>query len=287
MTLEEMRRRKAELGLTNEMLAEVTGVPLGTVQKILSGRTKSPHYATLRKLEGALRERESSYLEHLDNYTRKILETIPEDNSFYQVVGQPSVVRDGGAAAYRVKKQGEYTIRDYLAMPKERRAELIDGTLFEMEAPNGKHQRVIVAIAFILESFVRRHKGTCHVEVSPRDVRLDRDDKTVVQPDVMVVCDPEKLTLQFIEGAPDLVIEVLSESTGKKDMLIKSGKYYRAGVREYWMIDPETETVIVYHFETGTLQLYSFDDTVPVAVWDGACRVDFKEIREDLKVYRE
>ena len=123
-----------------------------------------------------------------------------------------------------------------LGLTNERRAELIDGTLFEMEAPNGKHQAVIVAIAFILESFVCRHKGPCHVEVSPRDVRLDRDDKTVVQPDVMV--------------------------------------------------DPETETVIVYHFEAGTVQLYSFDDTVPVAVWDGACRVDFEESREDLKTSR-
>ena len=171
-----------------------------------------------------------------------------------------------------------------LGLTNERRAELIDGTLFEMEAPNGKHQSVIVAIAFILESFVRRHKGPCHVEVSPRDVRLDRDDKTVVQPDVMVVCDRSKITQKCISGAPDLVIEILSPSTIGRDLTLKAAKYQMAGVREYWIVDPRKKIVIVYLYSEQTdYCIYGFDSDIPVYIFGGECQIRFSKIGQYIR----
>ena len=92
----------------------------------------------------------------------------------------------------------------------------------------------------------KKNKGHCKAFVAPVDVQLDCDDKTMVQPDILIVCDPDKLIKQCVFGAPDFVAEVLSKSTKNKDMNLKLMKYKRAGVREYWLIDTENEKVITY-----------------------------------------
>ena len=298
MTLEEMRRRKAELGLTNEMLSEASGVPLGTVQKIMSGRSKAPRWETLKKLEGTLGERDIWYMDVIDDpRALEVLRKLPESDSIYQRLARETLppemrpagmLRDGGAAAaYGVKKRpGDYTIQDYFALPQERRAELIDGVFYDLASPTGKHQRVVMMTAIALESYVRQNGGPCRVEIAPRAVRLDMDDKTMVEPDVMVICDRNKIQNAYVEGAPDLVIEVLSPSTMKKDVMLKGRKYQRAGVREYWLIDPEALTIMVFEYEKkAQVTFYSFDDKVPVGIWDGKCEIDFAEIKEDLSIY--
>ena len=119
--------------------------------------------------------------------------------------------------------------------------------------------------------------------VSPVDVQLDEDDRTVVQPDVLIVCDRSKFQNGRVFGAPDFVVEVLSPSTSKKDSRLKLYKYGEAGVREYWMIDPNRKTIVVYDFENSDIpSIYSFDDKVPVSIWDKQYVIDFSRIYHDI-----
>ena len=115
-----------------------------------------------------------------------------------------------------------------------------------MSAPTSVHQLLGTEILLVLKDYIRKQHGRCVPIASPIDVQLDCDDKTMVQPDVIVVCDREKIQNRCIFGAPDFVAEVLSESTRKKDLVLKLNKYMTAGVREYWLVDPDRKKVIVY-----------------------------------------
>ena len=182
------------------------------------------------------------------------------------------------APAYR-KKQGEYTLEDYLALPDEERVELIDGVLYDMAAPRTWHQAIGGFIYKLLLDHVLANGGPCMPFMSPVDVQLDEDDRTVVQPDVLIVCSRERYRDGRIFGAPDFLVEVLSPSTRRKDMQLKLFKYGNAGVREYWIVDSEKKRVIVYDFEHEEAPaVYTFADKVPVLIWDGRCEIDFAQI---------
>ena len=117
-------------------------------------------------------------------------------------------------------------------------------------------------------------KITCSkVLFAPTDVQLDMDNKTIVEPDLIVLCDLQKLRKKRIFGAPDLLVEILSPSTHSKDMLWKNSKYQKAGVREYWMVDPEKRKVLVNLFENREgeyrSRLYDFDQRIPVGISRG------------------
>ncbi|MCD8021731.1 MAG: Uma2 family endonuclease [Lachnospiraceae bacterium] len=177
------------------------------------------------------------------------------------------------------KRQGEYTVDDYLALPEDQRVELIDGVLYDMAAPTLIHQAAAYMICQHITDYIRKHQGTCRAFMSPVDVQLDCDDKTIVEPDVVLVCDRSKFRRNRIYGAPDLLVEVLSPSTSRKDRVLKLSKYKNAGVREYWIIDADKKRVLVYELTKGdTPKIYGFEDTVPVGVFDGECTVDFKEV---------
>lgn len=269
MTVEEMRKRKKELGYTNEMISEWSFVPLGTVQKIFSGATESPRYETMRALERVL---DAPWL----------AEKKPASDSLMLRESAPAF------GVTQQKVQGEYTLKDYYELPEERRVELIDGVIYDMAAPSSVHQILISEIWSVLREYIREKGGKCMVMVSPLDVQLDRDDRTMVQPDVVVVCDRSKIILRCIYGAPDLVVEILSKSTRKKDMFVKLNKYMNAGVREYWLVDPKQKRVIVYHFETDDYPaIYGLGSKIPVGIFDGDCEVDFQQIYEYVEFMYE
>ena len=187
------------------------------------------------------------------------------------------------AAAYGVKKQGEYTLEDYYAIPDERRVELIDGVIYDMAAPTSVHQILSGKIFNKLDVYVSNMKGTCIPIISPIDVQLDCDDKTMVQPDVVVICDRSKIIVRCIYGAPDFIVEILSSSTAKKDATIKLRKYKGAGVREYWMVDPDKKKVVVYDWsKSENPTIYGFDSKVPVGIFNEECEIDFAEIYEQI-----
>ena len=189
---------------------------------------------------------------------------------------------------------GDKTIEDYYALPDERRVELIDGVFYDMAAPSYIHQNISGMIYHVLMRHVEKNKGSCIPFISPADVQLFGDDKTMVQPDVFVVCNRDRITYARLVNAPDLVIEVISPSTRRKDMDLKLRRYREAGVREYWIIFPEEKQVWVYDFEhvrtesgkEAAPRVYTFADKVPVGIWGGACEVDFAEIDERCEFLR-
>ncbi|MBQ2640778.1 MAG: Uma2 family endonuclease [Lachnospiraceae bacterium] len=186
------------------------------------------------------------------------------------------------------KRQGEFTIEDRNSIPEDRPSELIDGVIYNMASPTHRHQTAAGAIYYQLCRYVDSRGGNCMPFIAPADVRLDRDDDTMLVPDVFVVCESDEPKLSdegYIDGAPDLVIEVLSPSTRKKDMFIKLEKYRNAGVREYWIVDLQKEKVIVYLFgEEPDIGLYGFDSRIPVGIYGGDCQIDFTEVVRNLKM---
>lgn len=247
MKISEMKKRKKELGYTNETIADLSGVPLGTVQKIFAGVTESPRYATLQALEKVFKEG---------------WDTVAESVS-----------------AYKEQKKGDYTLQDYYQLPEERRVELIDGVIYDMGAPSSVHQLICSEIWEQLKAYITKKNGTCIPFVSPIDVQLDCDDKTMVQPDVLVICDRSRVIRRCILGAPDLIVEILSDGTRKKDMTVKPEKYMNAGVREYWLIDPDKKKVLAYDFEHEEFPvIYGFDAKIPVSIFSGECVIDFAKI---------
>lgn len=271
MTIEEMKTRKRELGYSNLSLAECSGVPVGTLQKIFSGATKAPRRDTLLALERALQQKEQS-VSSTGLYDGRDEET-------------PGPMMKEQAALYgappEYKKQGSYTLEDYLALPEDQRVELIDGFIYDMAAPTTGHQAIGGFIYKMLLDHVLAHGGSCMPLMSPVDVQLDEDDKTIVQPDVLIVCDRKRFQNGRVFGAPDFLAEVLSPSTRRKDMTLKHYKYARAGVREYWIIDPEKKKVVVYDLEHCEIPVvYGFQDKVPVRIWNNECEIDFSLIMQ-------
>lgn len=180
----------------------------------------------------------------------------------------------------QLKKEEKYTFADYLTWGGEERYELIDGVPYLMSpAPTPRHQEVV---AELIRQFGNCLRGKpCRVYPAPFDVRLNPEgaDDTVVQPDVTVVCDPGKIDDRGCKGAPDLVIEVASPSTFRRDQITKLNRYRAAGVREYWIVLPEGRGAQVYLLEDGkyTAQAYTDADTVPVGVLEG-CTIDLREV---------
>ncbi|MBO4373984.1 MAG: Uma2 family endonuclease [Lachnospiraceae bacterium] len=261
MTIEEIKKKKKELGYSNKMLSELSGVPIGTVQKILSGETESPRYDTLCALTKALSD---------DHEPLAVADAAAE----YIAAEHDSVTYE----------KTEKTIEDYIALPEGARIELIDGQFYDMAAPTTIHQALGLEISFLLKDYIRNNNRECVPFVAPTDVQLDCDDKTMVQPDVLVVCDRSKITKERIVGAPDLVIEVISPSRVTVDIFIKVQKYKKAGVKEYWLVFPEEKKVMVYDFNKSDMpEHYTFEDSIPVAIWNGECRLDFKQIYKRLE----
>ena len=276
MTIEEMKRRKRELGYTNQMIADRSGIPLSTVQKVFAGATASPRRETIDALERVL---ENSSGERSGRVTygdlTPLAGRVGEASAAYNV--HPAQ-RNSGAADDRL-----HTLEDYLSLPDDQRVEMIDGVFYDMAVPTTVHQSIAGFLHKRFLDFVMEKKGPCFPFISPVDVQLDCDDKTVVQPDVLVVCDRSKYRNGRIWGAPDLVIEVLSPSTRRKDMQLKMYKYAGAGVREYWMVDPEKKLVVQYDLEHLEIPaIYNFRSVIPVLIWDGACRIDLKEMDDTI-----
>jgi len=138
-----------------------------------------------------------------------------------------------------------YTYEDYLTWPKDERVELIDGKIYFMAAPSDRHQDLLGEIGTRIRNYL--HGKKCRVFWAPFDVRIDFliGNDSVVQPDVLVVCDENKLDGKGVNGAPDFVIEILSPSNRRHDLLTKYNKYLEVGVCEYWIVDPMKEEILV------------------------------------------
>lgn len=175
-----------------------------------------------------------------------------------------------------------YTIADIEALPEWERAELINGELFLLSTPSAIHQELLGELYVEIHNYIKGNKGKCRVYPAPFAVILHNDDKTYLEPDIVVICDRDKIDKKGCHGAPDWVIEITSPSTGKRDYGIKLYEYRKAGVREYWIVDPSKKEVFVYNPQTEEESVkYSFDDVVKVGIFEDFF-IDFAEITADL-----
>jgi Uma2 family endonuclease len=176
-------------------------------------------------------------------------------------------------------KKEYYTVDEWLSWDENVRSEIIDGQLIMCAQPTVAHQRVLMEISRQLANFLKGKP--CQVFPAPLGVRLRKDENTAFEPDIVVICDNSKLDGKICNGAPDLVVEILSPSTERMDRL-KFNKYLRAGVREYWIVDADEKYLTVYTLENGkyAADAYGETDAVPVGVLDG-CVIDMKDVFEE------
>lgn len=187
------------------------------------------------------------------------------------------------AAGHKFEKDKLYTVEDYDALPEDTRVELINGVFYELypkdEAPLTIHQRIVMEVSYRIRRYIDEKGGSCEVFPAPFAVRLTKDDRTTVEPDISVICDPDKITNRGCEGAPDWIIEVISPGNAKHDHVRKLSLYIDAGVREYWIVDPHKEKVVVYRFDSDDPipSIYTFEDTVKAGIYEDLY-INFAEI---------
>ena len=185
----------------------------------------------------------------------------------------------------RFPRRGLYTIADIEALPEGERAELIDGEMFMMDAPTWAHQALLVGMSADIRQYIREHKGRCKVVPAPFGVYIKDDEHNFVEPDIIVICDRDKLDNRGCHGAPDWVIEIVSPSSKYMDRVRKFALYKEAGVREYWIVDPMQTNVTVYDLEhDGDPKVYSFTDRVKVGIYEDF-EIDFNEYLEELREF--
>ncbi len=175
------------------------------------------------------------------------------------------------------KPDHKYTYADYLSWPDEERWELIDGVAYDMSpAPSPVHQELLVEISRQIGNYLKAKP--CSLYVAPFDVRLESDETseeeiyTVVQPDIVVICDPGKIDERGCKGAPDICIEILSPSSAYKDSTEKLRLYELHGVKEYWLVNPGNKTIIIYSMNGSQYEkpaYYSKDDVVETPLFPG------------------
>ncbi len=170
-----------------------------------------------------------------------------------------------------------YTIEDIYRLPEGTRAELIDGIIYNMAPPGRKHQYISFSISRKIADYIDSHGGSCDVYQAPFAVFLNEDDYNYVEPDISVICDKTKLNDAGCKGAPDWIIEIVSPGSRRMDYMIKLFKYRSAGVREYWIVDPEKSRIMVYNFEKEDSFEYTFADSVSAGIYEDL-EVDFSTL---------
>jgi len=199
------------------------------------------------------------------------------------------------------KSDKKYTYKDYCSWPEDERWELIDGVAYNMSpAPTSRHQEISGELYFRIKRFL---KNKCRIFSAPFDVFLpifpiesEKTIDTVVQPDISVICDSSKIIEKGCMGAPDLIVEILSPSTSKRDLNEKFGLYERVGVKEYWVVDPGNKYIRIFHLISEGENSGKYDDgtLIPPADWrekdtiaESAVlegfKVDVKELFDSLK----
>lgn len=170
-----------------------------------------------------------------------------------------------------------YTIDDIYALPEGTRAELIDGQMYMMSPPSRRHQEIVGTLYRKIADYIDSKHGSCKPYISPFAVFLNEDDKNLVEPDISVICDPNKLNDKGCAGAPDWIIEVVSPGSRRMDYFTKLFKYRTAGVREYWIVDPDKNRITVYNFEAEDTGDYTFSDSVKAGIYPDLS-IDFGQL---------
>jgi len=172
-------------------------------------------------------------------------------------------------------ERNDYTYEDWLEMDNNERIEILDGTLYMKGEPSRRHQKISTNLIVELGTFLKGKK--CELYHDQFLVRLNK--KTIVHPDISVICDENKFDDRGCVGAPDLIVEILSPSNAGNDIFKKYNQYLIAGVKEYWIVDPQKSVVTVYILQDGDYEftVYRKKDVIPVNVLPG-CEIDLSVI---------
>ncbi|WPX08246.1 Uma2 family endonuclease [Anaerocellum danielii] len=185
-----------------------------------------------------------------------------------------------------------WTYADYLQLPEDARVELIDGVIFDMSpAPSRVHQKIVTELTITIGSFLRQNKKPCEIYTAPFDVVLIEEEQNenqainVVQPDISIICDKRKLTERGCVGAPEMIIEVVSPNNLIHDYVRKLNLYTQFKVKEYWIVNPDNQTVLVYRLKDNeglqAPESYTFNDKIKVSIFEDLI-IDFAQIKEVL-----
>lgn len=188
-----------------------------------------------------------------------------------------------GSVAMALPQARTYTEYDYYSLPENTRAELIEGQLYYQAAPSRAHQEILNFLNTELNIYVRSKGGDCRIYPAPFAVKLHPDKHTIVEPDITVICNHSKLTDQGCTGAPDWIIEIVSPGNPSNDYIRKLYLYADAWVKEYWIVDPRSETIFVYYLaqENFKPKAYSFQDTVTANLF-GDLQINFSQLTKLL-----
>lgn len=173
-----------------------------------------------------------------------------------------------------------HTEEDYYNIPEDVRAELIEGELiYNLASPTRFHQAILGELFAVIHQYIKEKGGPCHVYPAPFAVELNKIKRTIVEPDISVICNRDKLTDRGCTGAPDWIIEIVSPSNSAHDYVRKLDLYTRAGVREYWVVDPSKETVSVFLLTENRSEkaTYTFHDKIKVHIYEDLY-IDFSEL---------
>lgn len=172
-----------------------------------------------------------------------------------------------------------YTIDDIYALPDGERAELIDGQIYMMAPPNRKHQDILSFLHLAIGNYIAKNNGGCRIYPAPFAVFLFANDSKYLEPDISVICDKSKLNDRGCNGAPDWIIEIVSPGSRVLDYYTKLSLYREAGVREYWIVDPIKQTILVYDMEQAAAPtIYSFNDTIKANIYENL-EIDFSKLQ--------
>ena len=173
-----------------------------------------------------------------------------------------------------LKPEHKYSYADYLTWNENERWEILDGVPYMQSAPSRIHQEISMELSTQFHTYLKGK--TCRVFAAPFCVRLDvenndNDVKNVVEPDITIVCDTSKLDERGCKGSPDMIIEILSQASGKNDKLVKFKKYEKAGVKEYWIVEPDQKLLSVFILQAdgkyGRPEICSDDDKIQVSIF--------------------
>lgn len=176
------------------------------------------------------------------------------------------------------------TIEQYESLPEDNRVEVFDGVVYDMSSPSQIHQAISMQLSTVINNYLLRKKGSCSIFSAPFDVKLSDKPLTIVQPDIMVICDKDKLDGKRCNGAPDFIIEIVSPSNPSDDYIRKLYYYKNYGVREYWIVDPKRKIITVNYFEGNIVSVqYPFDSVIKVNIYDDLL-INFSEIADMLNI---
>ena len=176
------------------------------------------------------------------------------------------------------------TLEQYEALPEDKRVEVFDGVIYDMASPSQIHQAISMQLSTFINNYILSKKGNCSIFNAPFNVKLSDTPLIIVQPDIMIVCDKDKLDDKRCNGAPDFIIEIVSPSNPSDDYIRKLYYYKNHGVREYWIVDPKRKTITVNYFEGNIVSVqYPFDSIIKVNIFEDLY-INFSEISKLLNI---